>query len=136
MATSSGQELDLTRLVVIVMFLIVGVIYARGFAHYYFFEPARKAELAERGFENARALGSLLGEQEPLPGSPYYEQRHRMHQYMKTGDEQAKRWLIQDAKTRSRAEHWLGIWGSLAVACISTIIVIIAGLPMLLKRRA
>ncbi len=135
MATGPGQELDLTRLVAIVLFLIVGVIYARGFAHHYFFESARAAQRAQHGLETARASGPLPPIATPAPGNPLYERFQRVQQYMQTGDEQAKRWLIRDAKRRYRAKHWLAIWGSLAVASVSTIIVISAGLPMLLERR-
>ena len=136
MATSSGQELDLTRLVAIVLFLIVGVIYARGFARHCFLEPARAAQEAQHGLETARAGGPPPPIATPAPGTPLYERFQRVQQYMQTGDEQAKRWLIRDAKRRYRAEHWLAIWGSLAVASVSIIIVISTGLPMLLERRA
>ncbi len=135
MATGSGQELDLTRLVVIVLFLIVGGIYCRTFFHNYVSEPARAADSSARQLETIRTSGFPPGPA-PTPGIAGYERMHRMYQYIATGDEQAKQWLTQDAKRRHRARHWVAIWGSLAVACISIIIVVSVGLPMLLARRA
>ena len=52
MTTRYGQELDLTRLMVIVLFLIVGGLFGRMFFHNYISEPARrvgeKLERAEK----------------------------------------------------------------------------------------
>ncbi|MCK4324794.1 MAG: hypothetical protein KAW89_09710 [Armatimonadetes bacterium] len=135
MATGPGEELDLTRVVVIVLFLIVGSIYCRTFFHNYVSEPARAADSSVRQLETMRTSGFAPGPA-PTPGLPGYERMHRMYQYITTADEQAKRWLTQDTKRRHRARHWVAIWGSLAVACISFIIVVSVGLPMLLERRA
>jgi len=128
MATSSGQELDLTKLVAIVLFLIVGGMYCRTFFHNYVSEAARAADRVVGPLDEIRAAGSattLL----PLAPGPTRE-------YIATGDEQAKRQLIRDAKRGWRRGHSLAIWGSFAVACVSIIIVIGVGLSMLLERRA
>ena len=135
MATGSGQELDMNRLVVIVLFLIVGGIFFRTFFQNYISEPARTADRQAHVLETLRTSG--FRGSAPTPGIPGYERARRVYQYATTGDEQDKQWVIQDAKRRKRAEHSLAIWGSLAVACISIIIiVVIVGLPMLLNRRA
>ncbi len=129
MATGSGQELDLTKLVAIVLFLIVGGVYCRTFFHNYVSEAARAADRVVGPLDEIRAAGSattLLPRLEPGP----------TRDYIATGDEQAKRQLIRDAKRGWRRGHSLAIWGSFAVACVSIIIVIGVGLSMLLERRA
>ena len=135
MATGPGQELDMTRLVAIVLFLIVGGIFLRTFFQNYVSEPARAAEKMDGQLEIMRAQGGTAGPA-PLPGLPGYERMHQMYQYVMTGDEQAKQRTIQLTKRDSRGNHALAIWGSLAVACVSIIIVVIVGLPMLVDRRA
>jgi len=139
MATDSGQELDLmdlTRLVVIVLSLIVGGIFFRTFFHNYVSEPARAAAGSIARAERHRTTGTLPLFPREGPASPFYEQAQLMHEYVITGDKQAKQRVIQNAKKRSRAKHSLAIWGSLAVACVSILALVGAGLPMLLKRRA
>ena len=134
MATRSGQELDPTRLVVIVMFLIVGGLFARTFFHNYVSVPAKTVGLAVERAEIYRTRGSLPGLPLDGPANPYYEQTQLMREYVMTGDKQAKRRLIQNAKGRERAKHSLAIWGSFAMVCISIIAVVGAGLPMLQER--
>ncbi len=128
MTANSGQELGLTKLVAIVLFLIVGGIYCRTFFRHYVSEPARSAERAVAPLEQMRAAGPSMIPPMIPPGP--------MREYVTTGDEQAKQLLIQEAKTRWRRAHALAIWGSFAVACISIIIVISLALSMLLERRA
>ena len=128
MAPRSGQELDLTRLAVIVLFLIVGGIYCRTFFHNYFAGPARAANRVVSSIDMQRSGPSALAPSMVPPGS--------IRDYVTTGDDEAKQRVIQDAKRDARDRHSLAIWGSLAVACISIIIVISVGLPMLLQRRA
>ncbi len=128
MATGPRQELDLTKLVVIVLFLIVGAIYCRTFFHNYVSEPARAAGRVVGPIEKTQMFGPSMAPP-MLPPGP-------MRDYITTGDEQAKQRLIQDTKRRWRDRHSLAIWGSLAVACISIIIVVSVGVPMLLARRA
>ena len=131
MATRSGQELDVTRLTAIVLFLIVGGLFARMFFHNYVSVPAKAVALAMERAEHWRTTGTL-----PLlplegPASPHFEQAVLNHEYVLTGTKQAKRRLIQCAQRRSRAKHPLAIWGSFTMACISIIAVVGAGLPML-----
>lgn len=134
MATSSGQELDPTRLMVIVLFLIVGVIFVRMFFHNYVSEPARAVSLSMDRAETYRTRGVLPDLPMDGPANPYYEQARLMREYVMTGDKQAKRRLIQNAKRRERAKHSLAIWASFAMVCISVIAVVGAGLPMLQER--
>jgi len=130
-ATRSGQELDMTRLTVIVLFLIVDVIFVRMFFHNYVSEPARAASLWMDRAETYRTRGVLPDLPLDGPRNPYYERAQLMRKYVMTGDEQAKQQIIQNAKRRERAKHALAIWGSLVMVCISTIAVVGAGLPML-----
>ncbi len=124
MATGSKQQLDRNRLAAIVLFLIVGGIFVRTFLHNYVSEPARLADRMAGELEKMRAAGSST-----IPSGPGRE-------YIMTGNEEAKQQIIRDVKRYSRDRHSLAIWGSLAVACISIIIVVSVGLPMLLERRA
>ena len=128
MATGSGQELDLTRLVVIVLFLIAGGLSGRTFFHNYVSEPARAVDCMISQLEKMREVGPSMIPPMIPPGP--------MGEYVTTDDEEAKRQVSRDAKRHSRAKHSLVIWGSLAVACISIIIVVSVGLPMLRERRA
>ncbi len=128
MATGPGKELDLTRLVVIVLFLIVGGIYCRTFFYNYVSGPARAADRVVGPIEKRQMFGPSMASPRLLRGP--------LRDYITTGDEQAKQRLIQDTKRRWRNRHSLEIWGSLAVACISIIIVVSVGLPILLNRRA
>ncbi len=136
MKKQSNPALDVRRLAVVVLFLIIAIVYARTFVHYYFHQPAQAAKKAERGLETARAIGASALPTPPPPGTPLYEWSQQMTRYITTGDEQAKQWLIQDTKKLTRARYRLAIWGSLAVVCVSVIIVVGVGLPMLLERRA
>ncbi len=128
MATDPGKKLDRTRLVVIVLFLIVGGLLFRTFFHNYVSEPARAAEKRERLLEAARKAGPAMIPP-MVPAGP-------LREYVTTGDEQIKQRLLQATKKEWRDRHSLAIWGSLTVVCISIIIVVSVGLPMLLARRA
>ncbi len=76
MATGPEQELDLTRLVAIVLFLIVGGLFARMFFHNYVSGPARAADTLVGRFEAMRTSGFNPGPP-PIPGTAGYEQMHR-----------------------------------------------------------
>jgi len=134
MATGPGPELDMNRAVVIVLFVIVGGIFFRTFFQNYISEPAHAADKQAYYLETMRANGGPPGP--PItPGMPGYERVRRIYQYITTGDEQAKQWVLRDTKRRERGEHSLAIWGSLAVTCISIIIVVVGvRFPMLLYR--
>ena len=136
MATRSGQELDLTRLVAIVLLLIVGGIFARTFFRNYVSEPARVADTTVQYLEVSRASGRSPMPPPVPPGAPGYDLWYLNNEYIRTGDEQAKQQVIRIAKRNSRAKHSLAIWGSFAMACVSIIVVVSAGLPMLRQRRA
>ncbi len=128
MATDPGHKLDQTRLVIIVLFLIVGGLLFRTFFHNYVSEPARAAAKQEGQLETARKAGPAM-----IPGMV---PAGPLREYITTGDEQIKQRLLQATKKEWRDKHSLVIWGSLTVACISIIIVVSVGLPMLLARRA
>ncbi len=134
MATGPGQELDPTRLMVIVLFLIVGGIFVRTFFHNYVSVPAKAVDLYVDRAETYRTRGVLPDLPMDGPANPYYKQAQLMREYVMTGDKRAKRRLIQHVKGRSRAKHPLAIWGSFAMVCISIIAVVGAGLPMLQER--
>ncbi len=72
MATGPEQELDLTRLVAIVLFLIVGGLFARMFFHNYVSGPARAADTLVGRFEAMRTSGFNPGPP-PIPGTAGYE---------------------------------------------------------------
>jgi len=127
----SSSTLDMHKIAVVVLFLIIAVVYARVFVRHYFLEPAHAVKIAESGLKTAIPVPGS-----PPPGTHFYEWSQRLNQYINTGDEQAKQWLLRDAKKQSRARHWLAIWGSLAIVCASVIIVASVGIPMLLERRA
>jgi len=134
MLTSSEQELDLTRLVVIVMFLIVGSIYARTFFHNYVSKPASDVALVMDRCAQYRALRALPDLPLDGPANPHYTQALLMREYLMIGDKRAKQRLVQNTKRSARAKHPLAIWGSFAAVCISIIAVVGAGLPVLEER--
>ncbi len=131
--------LDAQKIGIIVLFSILAIICARGFLHYYFFAPARAAEMVRHHLETVRARG-------PQPGTPVlppppahsalYERWWHGQQYLRTGDEQAKRWVIRDEKRRQRGKHWLAIWGSLAGICVSIAVIVSVVRPLVRERRA
>ncbi len=134
MAARSGQELDMSRLVVIIAFLIVGGIYARTFFRNYVSDPASAAEGMARYLEEHRQRGIPPNRPMLLITPADQEAYQRTVQYVTTGDKQAKKWLIQYRKGQWRAKHSTEIWSSLIVVCVSIIVVVIAGIPILLDR--
>jgi len=119
MATDLRLPLDVSRLVAIVLFLIVGGLFFRTFFHNYYTVPARDATNAVLYRE------SVESESERPPGMSPSPQ-----------EEQWKQRLSRNVKRHVRAQHSLAIWGSFAMVCLSIIAAVIAGLPMLLERRA
>ena len=136
MATVPGQELDLPRLVVIIVFLVIGGIYGWTFFRNYVSDPAQAAAGMARYLEEYRQRGILPNTPSILITPAAQEEWQRTVQYITTGDKQAKKWVIQHAKRAWRGRESTEIWSSLIVVCISSIVVVIAGLPMLLERRA
>jgi len=133
MATRSRQPLEVNRLVAMVLFLIVAGLFARMFFFNYVSAPAQRVDFllgrVEQGLDLMGGFGPHMTARSPDLPQP-------MRDYLNTGDEQAKQRWIQYVRSTWRDEHSLAIWGSLAGACISIIIVVIVGLPMLQQRRA
>jgi len=129
MATHSREPVDVNRLVIVVAFLIVGALFARMFFQNYVSGPAQSVDFALSRVEKVVTFGPHV-----MASSPDLPQP--MRDYLNTGDEQAKQRWIEYMKRGYRDERSLAIWGSLAGACISIIIVVSVGLPMLQQHRA